>query len=566
MKLLSRLVIALAICLIAIPTLVSPVQAAGTFHISGGDVSADEGHVGDEVRIYGNWAGSHGSYIHIYYELFDEDEDDWYYKKIRYDEYDDVEDRYTFDYDFTIPESYSGVHEILICEDDDPGDDVDTLEFTVYPSIEIDADDGPAGTTVKVSGKGWDKDESEVEIRFYLEDPEEDEYDDDDLYVVAATSAIEIDDDPDNHGTWKEEVAFEVPPASKGKHWVYAVGDENDAIADDNIIGAEFEVTPGISIDPTSGSPGATVTVSGSGFDKSEKDIKVLFNGESVASGISADSDGLWEKSFEVPQTAKGEYDITAEGKKTKKADIDEISFEVVPSIVLSPTQGHVGTSLTVSGGGFPKDESVTVTYDGVSKGSATADTNGVLSGITFEATHTQSTHTVDHPIVVTYDTTTVTLNFVMESDAPAKPTLSSPASGSRIGIFRKQTPTFSWSAVTDDSGVGYTLQIGTSADFAQVLISRQVLTSEPSVSTEPTVLAPISYTLTGAEALDYGTYYWRVKAIDGAQNDSGWSSAHSFKSTLLPLWAFAAIVALVAVLIGFLVYFLARGKGSYYD
>ena len=552
MKLLSRLLIALVICLIAIPTLVSPVQAAGTFRISGGDVSADEGHVGDEVRIYGNWAGSHGSYIYIYYELFGEDEEDWYYKKIRYDEFDDVEDRYTFDYDFTIPESYSGEHEILICDDDDPDDDVDTLEFTVYPYIEIDEDDGPAGTTVKVSGKGWDEDESEVDIRFYLEDPDEDEYDDDDLYVVAATSAIEIDDDPDNQGTWKEEVAFEVPPASKGKHWVYAVGDENDDIADDNIIGAEFEITPGISIDPTSGSPGGTITISGSGFVKSESGIKVLFDGESVASGISADSDGLWDKSFEIPQAAKGEYDITAEGKKTKKADIDEISFEVVPSIALSPTQGHVGTSLTVSGGGLPAGESVTVTYDGVSKGSSLTGSDGSLSGISFEATHTQSTHTADHNVVATYDTTTVTRTFVMESDAPAKPTLSSPASGIRIGVFRKQTPTFSWSAVTDDSGVTYNLEIGTTANFAQVLISRTGLTDT-------------SYTLAQAEALDYGTYYWRVKAIDGAQNDNGWTSAYSFKSGLLPFWAFIAIVALAAVLIAVVIYILVRRRGTFY-
>jgi ABC-type branched-subunit amino acid transport system permease subunit len=140
-----------------------------------------------------------------------------------------------------------------------------------------------------------------------------------------------------------------------------------------------------------------------------------------------------------------------------------------------------------------------------------------------------------------------------MESTAPSKPTLALPANGSRMGIFRKQTPTFEWSVVTDDSGVSYNLEIGTDADFAKVLISKTGLTTT-------------SYALTEAEALDYGTYYWRVKAIDGAQNDSGWSTAHSFKSGFLPLWAFITIVALIVVLIGILVYFFAIRRRSYYD
>ncbi|GAI24186.1 unnamed protein product, partial [marine sediment metagenome] len=140
----------------------------------------------------------------------------------------------------------------------------------------------------------------------------------------------------------------------------------------------------------------------------------------------------------------------------------------------------------------------------------------------------------------------------IMESDAPAKPTLSSPANASRIGIFGKQTATFTWSAVTDDSGVSYNLQVAASANFTQVLISKEGLLEA-------------GYTLTKEEALAYGTYYWRVKAIDGAQNDSGWTTtAYSFKSGFLPLWASIAIVALIVVLIGALVYLFVFRRGGY--
>ncbi len=543
MKLLSRLVIALVICLMAIPMMATPVQAAGTFHVSGGSVKYDEGYVGDEVRIYGSWDATHGGYIYIYYELYNEDEDDWPYKKVGYEDEDD--DTYSFAYDFEIPESCSGVHEILICDDDDPDEYIDTLEFTVYPSIEIDDEEGPAGTEVEVTGYGWDEDESEIEIRFYLEDPDDD-YDDDDLYEVVWSGDIEIDD----YGTW-EDVTFEVPPAKKGDHWIYAVGDESDDIEDDEIKGVEFEVTPGISLDIEKGSLGDTITVTGSGFEEDEEDIEILFDGNVVKDNIEADDDGCWEETFEVPEAAMGTYDVVAEGEDTDKEDIEEVEFEVVTGLVLSPTEGHVGTSLTISGGGFPANKSVTITYDGVTQDSATTNTKGSFSGISFEATHTQATHTVEHPVVATYDTTTLSTNFIMESDAPAKPTLSSPANDSRVGLFGKQTATFTWSEVTDDSGVSYNLQVATGADFAQVLMAKEGVSEA-------------SYTLTKEEALAYGTYYWRVKAVDDAQNDSGWTTAHSFKSALLPLWAFIAIVALIVALIGALVYLFVFRRGGY--
>jgi len=536
MKLLSRLGIALAICLMAIPIMATPVEANPDFSLrnttSYTGLDRDEGYVGDEVTISGDYEESP---IWIYYELYNEDEDDWPYWKVS-GEWDDTDEIYYYDKDIEIPESCKGIHDVLICDDDDPDSDVDTLEFTVYPLIEIDESDGAAGTEVEATGYGWDENESEIEIRFYLEDPDDD-YDDKDLYEVAWSGDIEVDD----YGTW-EDVTFEIPAASKGDHWIYAEGDESNDIEDDEIRGVEFEILPGISLDKESGGFGETITVTGSGFEEDEKDIEILFDNKKVAGGIEADDDGIWEGTFEVPEAAKGTYDVTAEGRKTDKEDINEVEFEVLPGLVLSPTEGHVGTILTISGGGFLANKSVTVTYDGVTKGSATTNSKGSFSGISFEATHTQTTHTVEHSVVATYDNTTLSTKFTIESLAPAKPTLSSPVNASRVGLFRKQTATFTWSAVTDDSGVSYNLQIGTSADFAQVLISK-------------VGLSEASYTLTGAEALSYGTYYWRVKAVDGAQNDSGWTSAYSFKSGLLPLWAFIAIVALIVVLIGALVF-----------
>lgn len=544
MKLLFRLVIALVICGMAIPAMATPVQADPGFSVKEGSISKNEGYVGDEIRIYGSWDKGHGRYAYIYYELYNEDEDDWPYEKVEYDEYDETEERYEFDCkDFEIPESCMGKHDILICDDDDPDDDIDTVEFTVCPFIEIDEDEGPAGTTVEVNGKGYDKDESEIEIRFYLQDPDDD-YDNTALYDVAWSGDITVDD----YGSW-EDVIFEVPRGKGGKHWIYAVGDEADDIENDNIRGVTFEVLPGISVDAEEGFIGDTVTVTGSGFEQDEEDIKVTYDGDVVAKDIEADEDGCWTGSFDVPESAKGKHKIDAYGKKTKTADIEDKDFTVKPKVTLTPTEGHVGTIISFTGNGFAASKSVTITY-GDQVASSTTDSKGSFPTVTFEAKGTHG----EQPITATDAAGNMrSLTFVMESTAPPKPTLSSPTNDSRVGFIRKVTPTFQWQAVDDPSGVSYNLEISTSAGFALVLISK-------------TNLAQASYTLIKEEALSYGTYYWRVKAIDGAQNDSGWSTVYSFKSGLLPLWAFIAIVALIAVLVGILLYFLVFRRRATYD
>ena len=64
---------------------------------------------------------------------------------------------------------------------------------------------------------------------------------------------------------------------------------------------------------------------------------------------------------------------------------------------------------------------------------------------------------------------------------------------------------------------------------------------------------------------MSQGTYYWRVQAVDGAQNDSGWTAADSFKAGLLPMWGFIAGIAGIVVIIGIVVYFLFIKRRSVY-
>lgn len=571
MKLLSRFIIALVICLMAIPGMSSPVGAASFRIYTGGSVAKDEGYVGDTIEISGSWSQSSGRDLFIYFEI-DEDEDDW-----PNEEYDNEGSselvnegppavyEYTFDRDdiqFTIPECYSGEHDIYICDDDDPSDEVDTVTFTVYPYIEIDEDEGPAGTEVAMTGWGWDEKDSDFEIWFMLDTGEPSSstlanLEEDEDYVVAWTTDdgddVEIDDDIDHQGTWKEEITFAVPEASQGEHWVYAVADENDDIADYNIRGAPFEVSAGISSDVKSGIPGTAVTVSGSGFVSKEKGIEIFFDGETIASGITADEEGFWKKTFKVPAVGAGTHTITVEGDDTDESDLDELEFELITTLTMSPMEGNIGTMINISGTGLPGTTAVSVSYDGATVKSVTTDANGNLPAISFPATHTQGTHQVSQTVVVSYGSVSKSFTFTMESTAPAIPAMKSPEDGLRIGFVGKATPDFEWDAVTDPSGLSYELQLAENPEFMPVLISKTGLTST-------------SFSLADADSLGYGNYYWRVKAIDGAMNDSGWSATSSFKSGLLPLWTFITIISLVVVLFSFLIFVLIRRSRDIYD
>jgi hypothetical protein len=97
----------------------------------------------------------------------------------------------------------------------------------------------------------------------------------------------------------------------------------------------------------------------------------------------------------------------------------------------------------------------------------------------------------------------------------------------------------FQWGTVQDPSGVTYTLQVARNRNFTTLVLERKGLTSSQYELTSQQGLAT-----TGEDA----PYYWRVKAIDSAQNESSWSETRSFYVRYLPQWAIYVIIAAVAV------------------
>jgi|GEM_PF-2342440 len=325
-----------------------PVEAAGTFDVSDGSIDDDEGYVGDEITITGEWDSSHGEDMYIFFELFAEDEADWpmetdgaVYEGADY---------YEFEYDFEVPECCSGVHQILICDDNDPNDDVDTLEFTVYPFIELDVEEGAVGTEVEVTGHGWDENESEISIRFFEDtgEPDPEDLDDDNYYeLVVDEMAIDMEEDDERYGMWDTTVTFDVPSVSDGVHYVYAVGDVNTDIEADNIGPAQFEVVndPTIAVSEDSFDFSATVD----GADPDEETLEIWNAGPDTINW-EVESDEDWLELDPLDGSSSGEHDDVTLSIDISGLDVGDYEATITieaPEAVNSPETVSVDLEIT---------------------------------------------------------------------------------------------------------------------------------------------------------------------------------------------------------------------------
>jgi hypothetical protein len=528
MRWLSRLLIVLAVCLAAMALPAAPAQANGVEpYIT---LDPDNGVPGTNVTVHGgNFTAS--EWVDIYYYLDTTNTTNRILVQSKL-----VTSTRSFTFTFPIPESCKGDHKVR-AEEDSPSAYVAEAIFTVKPGLTVSPEEGPVGTNVTVKGHGFAEDEENIELRYYLD---------------GSYETIKTNIGANATGSW--QYSFKIPPSSKGNHYIKAKGEESTL---SQVKYATFEVTPGISLDKSSGTVGENITVTGNGFAANDRYITILFAGKEVNTEIrvDADAEGYWGKSFEVPEMPKGTYSVTVYGESTPKEDISALSFAIEPDIMLSPDEGHVDTNLTVTGRGFAANKDVNIMYDGSQIETATTNTNGNFTAnfVVPESQHGERQVTAG-------DTAgnNATAIFTMESEPPDTPELISPPDASRVGFIVKVRPTFEWSEVSDDSGVRYSLQIATSAN-----ITATGEFADPIVSVLDIV--GTNYTLNATEALPYGTYYWIVQAVDGAENAGNWTAVHSFRAGFMPLWGFILSIVGAIALIGTLVYFFVRRRGTHY-
>lgn len=100
--------------------------------------------------------------------------------------------------------------------------------------------------------------------------------------------------------------------------------------------------------------------------------------------------------------------------------------------------------------------------------------------------------------------------SFKVDTLAPATPAPLKPA---QAAVVNTTIPRFTVSTVTGSKE--YQFQVSADSAFAAPLVD----------STVTSILSTASYKLAGDQALPFGTFYWRARALDRAGNVSGWTS-----------------------------------------
>ena len=173
--------------------------------------------------------------------------------------------------------------------------------------------------------------------------------------------------------------------------------------------------------------------------------------------------------------------------------------------------------------------------YDVNQVATTTSDKNGTFT-VTFPIPASAGGN---HQLTFTDGTNKITSDFSMDSTSPLTPTLLSPISSSQAS----QTPTLKWQNVTDPSGISYSLEIAKDNTFNILVLQKDGLKQSEYTLINQEVLASVSKDT---------PYYWRVKAIDGANNQSEWSTPFTFYvGTVLPTSIFAFILVGICIIVG---------------
>jgi hypothetical protein len=255
--------------------------------------------------------------------------------------------------------------------------------------------------------------------------------------------------------------------------------------------------------------PHSTVTIKGTGFPAKDKDIKVSFDGKDTSLSILTSALGSFTGEFTIPETMAGNHEFKAIDESMYFGDVTA-SLQVGPTISLQPEHPDIGSEVTLTGCGFAARSTVAIKYDdiAVSNSPVTDDTGNFTEKFTVPESSTGNhviTATDRAGNVATYG---LPLKGGLEGTAPSVPTPTSPVD-ERFGWFGSQPVIFTWTDCTDPSGITYIVEVDNSLRFFPL---------EPGMRktglTNPNCIMTLSP----------GTYYWRVKAIDGAGNESEWS------------------------------------------
>ncbi len=244
------------------------------------------------------------------------------------------------------------------------------------PVITVSPTSGPPSSTVRVTGSGFTSNLSGISIIF-----------DSQFLVTTSTNST---------GRFSQTITIP-STATFGSHTI-------SANYGGTLASAQFTVTappPTISLTPSTGSAGTTVTVSGSNFGAT-KTITIKFDNSVITTNpptVTSSNTGTFSSAtITIPSTATaGNHTISAtDGTLTASS-----TFTVIATVItISPTSGAGGTVVTVSGTNFAASATITIKFDNTNittnPSVVSASSTGSFSAtITIPSTATAGNHTI---------------------------------------------------------------------------------------------------------------------------------------------------------------------------
>jgi len=273
---------------------------------------------------------------------------------------------------FYMPEAAKGIHKVYLA--DSTYAKKAEADYEVLPSVKIAPEAGPVGTAVTLNGYGFTASQ-QIQVKL------------NNTVIQTATA--------NDKGSWPMSYTI---PDTPGGGCIFKVEAQEGTGLWVNWVSKDFEVTPKITVTPTSGRVGQPIQISGSGFGSKEKDIEVTLGEKLWKEITSAEENGSWTVTAAVPYVQRGSHIVDASGRSTKARDVEDVEFIVDAGISVDKTLAYVGDTITVEGGGFaPGEMGVRVYFDEtvVSPSTIHVDSNGSWESSFTVPTSAYGIHTV---------------------------------------------------------------------------------------------------------------------------------------------------------------------------
>ena len=224
------------------------------------------------------------------------------------------------------------------------------LSFTVEPKLSLDNNSSTPGATVNVSGSGFSRGERGV-------------------VVMMGGSSVASGITADAKGSWSAPIL--VPALAAGSHRITAYGASKSR---SNAPSVSLALGSQVSVDKSSGPPGTRLLVTGSGF-KPRENVRVAAGDNLITTAVRSDTQGAWTADLEIPSSPGGKLVISA---TVEGGNRTETEFTVTPRVSLSQPSASPGTSVTISGTGFPANaDGLSVRFADSLVASTSADAQG---------------------------------------------------------------------------------------------------------------------------------------------------------------------------------------------